>query len=497
MTGDTSRPDLRAATLQGVRWISAARIVAETTALATSVVLARLIPPSEFGRAAVPLVVIALAAIVGPAGVTSPIVQRPSLERSHAESVAFLGLTSGATMTLLTILFGKFAGAPLFGEQTARLILLAAPAWLIVGIGGSSLAMLQRELRFQRIAIVDGTSVLAGAGTALSLALSGVDAAAIVTGGLVACATGTLLAVIFAPPARPRPDTRVLGEVGGFAASVSSSSFVYSLFRNVDYAILTARLPAAEVGYYWRAFQLGVDYQSKISQIMLRISFPVYSRTEGLEELRRLRMRIVRMHATVIVPLLAVFVASAPIAIPWLFGPVWEPVVLPAQIMAVAGVGDALTTGTGPLLVAIGRPGVLLAWNLCELAIYAVMILVLASHVPLTVSIGVASFSVAAVVVTQVALLRPLVRLPLRQFLREIAPGVAVGACLAVSLSGLRRALEEWAGLPDVIVLLVLGLAALAIYATLLHSLFPAAWGDLVSVVRRLSASQRASTADS
>ena len=39
-------------------------------------------------------------------------------------------------------------------------------------------------------------------------------------------------------------------------------------FRNCDYAIIGARLGRAQAGFYWRAFQLAVEYQSKVTLIM-------------------------------------------------------------------------------------------------------------------------------------------------------------------------------------------------------------------------------------
>src|SRR5207247_2535516 len=127
----------------------------------------------------------------------------------------------------------------------------------------------------------------AGAATSLGLAIAGLDAEAVVAGPLVTIATATGIAAVLVPPALARPSRRGMGEVGRFAAPVALSSLAYSSFLNVDYAILGARISAANVGFYWRAYQLGVEYQGKISQIMLRISFPVYSRTESLDELRR------------------------------------------------------------------------------------------------------------------------------------------------------------------------------------------------------------------
>src|SRR5207247_2287574 len=194
-----------------------------------------------------------------------------------------------------------------------------------------------------------------------------------------------------------------------------------------------------------------------------------------LDELRRFRMRIVRVHASVIVPLLAAFVALAPVAVPWVFGSEWKPAVVPAQIMAVAGIGNALVTGTGPLLISIGRPGILLAWNLAELAVYAGMVFVLAPHGLIAVAVGVAPFSAVGVALTQVVLIRPLVGVPTRQFVLEVLPGFVVGGALALWLSGLRIVLGD-AGLPAIAILAVAALAGSAISAALFRTLFAETW---------------------
>ncbi|MBM2823982.1 MAG: oligosaccharide flippase family protein, partial [Thermoleophilia bacterium] len=334
-------------------------------------------------------------------------------------------------------------------------------------------------------ALVDSASVLVGAGTAVLLAVLGVEAEAIVAGGLSAALAATVVAVVSAPPAPPKPSRRGISEVGSFALPVTLSSLVYSTFRNVDYAILGARMSAADVGFYLRAHQLGVDYQSKISQVMLRVSFPVYSRSENLDDFRRMRVRIVRVHATVLVPLLAAFVALAPIVIPWLFGPAWEPAVVPAQIMAVAGIGDALVTGTGPLLVALGRPGILLAWNVFELAVFVPMIFLLTPYGLIAVSIGVAVFSVVTVILTWALLIRPLVGVSVRQLALEVVPGFVVGACVVGVLSAARSALDD-AGLPTVVLLGALSLLGLAVYIASLRMLFSAVWEDVVLIFRRV-----------
>ena len=83
-------------------------------------------------------------------------------------------------------------------------------------------------------------------------------------------------------------------------------------YGNVDYLILGATLSPAKVGFYYRAFTLGVQYERKISAIITRLAFPVYSRTESLDHMRAVRSRVIRINASVVLPLLALLIALAP-----------------------------------------------------------------------------------------------------------------------------------------------------------------------------------------
>ena len=76
------------------------------------------------------------------------------------------------------------------------------------------------------------------------------------------------------------------------------------------------------------------------------------------------------MHATVVVPLLALLIVVAPVLVPWLFGDPWRGAVVPTQILAVAGMIAAVLTGYPQVMLAVGRPRVLLQFNLVVLGVY-------------------------------------------------------------------------------------------------------------------------------
>jgi O-antigen/teichoic acid export membrane protein len=476
--------NFRQVALSGARWTALARFIAELATFASAVALARLIPPADFGQAAVALIVVALAAVLGTTGLAAVLVQRRDLGKRHVESATFLVLTGGALMVALTALFGFFAAPAIFDDQTARLILLASPAWLLVGLGATSQALLQRELRFRRQAMIEGIAVIASVCVALGAALAGLDGQALVAGALTLIGTTALLSLLSAPPGVPKPSRQEVVDIWRFGAASAGSSLAYLGYRNVDYAILGAQASATQVGFYWRAFQLGVGYQGKISRVMLRISLPLYSRAAGLEELRRIRTRIVRTHATILIPLLATFIGVAPVLVPWLFGPTWEPTVLPSQILAVAGMADAVMTGSGPLMVAIGRPGALMTWNLAQLVLFALLVALLAPHGITVLAAGVAGFGLTSALGMQGILLRRYLGLSFRRLWLDVQAGALVGALVLVATTLLREGTEAL-DLPDPVAISLLCVAAGLVGGAALRTLFHAEWDDVISIAGR------------
>jgi O-antigen/teichoic acid export membrane protein len=488
------RSALREATLAGVRAMTVAKVASEVVLLVSTIALARMIAPSEFGLAAIALIVFALATVLTGEAFGTPLVQRKEVRPEHGRAALAMSLAFGAALTGLTLLVAPFCDV-LFGEGSGRLIELMAPAFLIASVGVVPHATLQRRLDFRRLGTVEVANRIGTATVSVALALAGWEAEAILVGCLAGSALSSALLFASAPSPWPGIHRGAMREIAGFGVPAALSGLLRAANRNVDYAILGARLGALETGLYWRAFQFGVEYQSKISSIMTRIALPVYSRAESLDDMRALRARIVRVHATVLFPLLALLIALAPEALPWLLGPAWEPAVVPTQILAVAGMTAALMTGVGPLMLALGRPKALLHWNLLAAIAYGVMVYFVAPLGITAVCIAVVCMRVTTVVIAQLVLLRGLAGIPFRHLLDDAGPAtIASAALLAASVP-----LAHWLagiGAPVIFTISLVSVVGAAVYSVALRALFPAAWADVLVLARRiLPARRRASAA--
>jgi PST family polysaccharide transporter len=479
-----SRAKLKVAAIEGVRWMALARLAAELLTVGSSIVLAHLVSPRQFGMLAVAVIVRELALMTANEGVGSPLVQRREISRAHLEAGVMLALGMGLALSLFTLLVVPLATTPLFGAETTQLFRLFSPSFLLVAIMIVPLAQLQRELRFRRIGTIEVCGVLASAAVSLALAFAGLEAKAYVLGmltGLAVLAVGYQVSV---PRRLPRWHRREAREIRRFGVPAAAAGLAGIGYRNVDYIVIGGRLGPLMAGYYYRAYTLGVEYEAKLTGVLARVTFPLYSRTEDLDHLRSLRLRIVRLNATLVWPLLACFIVIAPVAVPWIFGARWEPAVVPAQLLAVAGMASTLRNGTSPLILAAGHPRALLGFCAVEAVAYAGTVWA-ASFAGLTaVAAAVSAFQVVALCAAYAVMLGPMVGVPLRQLTRDVAPAgicslalVAVGWPLARTLTG---------ALPALPFVAVVSLACAVVYLVALRALFPAAWSDLELLVRSL-----------
>jgi PST family polysaccharide transporter len=486
-----SNEDLTQAAAAGLRWIVYARVVVEVVLFGTLVLLARLIPPSAFGIFAVVLIVQELALRMPMEGIGGAIVQRGTITRDHLQGGLALSCILSLALAGLTLLVAILIVEPLFGRETEMLTIATTPYFFFGAIYALPTAVLRRRLDFRRISIVDLSLNTARGLTALALAIVGLDAPALVFGSMAGMAMALVLALIFAPVPLPRWRPQAMRDLLPYGGPAALATVSWTGFRNGDYAIIGSILGPAQAGFYWRGYQLAVEYQGKIADAMSQVAFPVLARTAGAEELLALRQRMIQLLSVVVFPLLATLLFLAPVVIPWLFGSAWEPSVLPTQILVLGGAATMAINAAGSALMAEGRARALLGYGIAHFVVYAGAVLAVA-HLGLA-AVAIAGSVVHGIflIVAYIVLLRGKVKSPIRVLCQDLAP--ATTACVAlVALAGP----ADWGlsslGAPVLVQIAGVGLAGAVGYLAALHAWFPGPAHDLMSTIRRLLPSRLA-----
>jgi lipopolysaccharide exporter len=477
--------ELSEAAAHGVRWSSITRPAIEVIQLASTIVLARLIVPAEFGRYAVAFIAQEVALMIVAGGLTAALVQRKTVRREHLQTGMTLGLITGLSMAALMLVAASLIVTPIFGARTALFVRLLAPSCLLTALSTVPMATLGRRLAFRRISVIEVLNTLARVAVCITLALAGLGGEALVLGLLAGSLTATVVLWISAPPPLPRLDRTAARELLDYGLPASLAAISWVGFSNVDYAIIGARLGALQTGLYFRAYTLAVQYQGKVGTVMNRVGFPVLARTRSAAELAQLHHRMVRLLTVMVFPLLVLLVIGAPVLVPFMFGPRWTGAVVPTQILALGGASTLVINAAGTVLMATGRARALLGYGMAHFVAYGLTVFLVVRLGIVAVAIDAAVVHTLFLIVAYVLILRGSDERPLHRLWDDIAPAfvssvglVAVALPASIALTAAHIPAFAW--------LLALGLVAVPPYLLALRFGFPAAWRSQRAALTRI-----------
>lgn len=479
------RRDLGDAAAHGIRWSALSRPTIELLQLASMVVLARLIVPTEFGHFAVATIAVELGVLIVGAGLSNALVQRKVAEKAHLEAGTALALSIGLFMTLAAIGVAFIVVEPVFGSRTADLMALLAPMCFITAFSSVPLAQLRRKLAFRRLSEIEIANTFARVIVSVALALAGLDGEALVIGMLAGTTMVSVIACLSCRPTIPRFHRREARELLDFALPMSLASLTWVGFSNVDYAVIGARLGPVQTGLYYRAYSIAVEYQSKLGTVMSQIGFPILSRTADDQHADHLHRQMVRLLTIVLFPLLVLLAITAPTLVPFVFGANWSAASTPVQVLALGGAATVLIDAAGTVLMAGGRPRAVLAFGAGHFVAYGLTVLVVAP-------LGITAVAVAAGVVHSAFVLVSYFLIGkgeshnfVRRVWDDIAPATACSAVLAAVAVPAGIALKN-AGLPDLAWMVAVGAIGSLAYVLVLRFAFPGVWATEKKIFERI-----------
>ncbi|MDR5684516.1 MAG: lipopolysaccharide biosynthesis protein [Armatimonadota bacterium] len=343
--------------LDGMAWTSASVAAQAALQLATLAVLARLLQPRDFGIVAAALVFVGLSAVFSQLGVGPAIVQRPDLAGTHLRVGFTLSVALGVAVASLTWAASPLIAASLQMPELAPV--LRALAWLfpIAALSVVSEALLQREMRFRDLAVVDVTAWTCGyAAVAIALAHRGLGVWALVAASLTQAALRTLLLRARRPhPSAPSWDPQAARQLLRFGVGFTLARIANQLAGQADNLVVGARLGPQALGLYGRAYQLMAAPATLFGQVLDKVLFPGMARLQGeRERLATAYRRGVTLVGLLALPVSAGVVVLAPEIVAVILGPRWDDAVVPLQILAAGTlcrtsykISDSLARATG------------------------------------------------------------------------------------------------------------------------------------------------------
>jgi PST family polysaccharide transporter len=343
--------------------------------LATSVLLARLLAPGDFGLVAMAATVTSFAGLFVDFGLSTATLQRKDIDQNTVSALYFINLGAGLAFTLAAIAAAPLA-AHAFGDERVLPAVIGLALPILLGAAAAQhRALLQRAMRWSALQRVDLASQVAGAGFGVVLA-SCTDLGwwVLIAQVWMWSAVGLLLSRRASGwrPSRVTSWSDARAALG-MGLNLTGFNLVNYFHRQFDNVLIGWRFGAIELGHYTRAYGLFMMPLTALAWPLMSTLLPALSRAHPEPaRWKRIYLSFVAPLACLTAPLAGLlFVLSEPLVLS-LYGPDWEPTVPIFRALAISILVQPIYSSAGALFDSGGRSaeklraGILATmWYLC------------------------------------------------------------------------------------------------------------------------------------
>jgi lipopolysaccharide exporter len=355
--------------IKGSLWLGVSRALVNALAAISTILLARLLVPADFGLVAVATTLLAIVSGVTDLSLTSALVRHPNPTATHFSAAWTLNTLRGL---LLGVAFAV-AGIPvslLYGDP--RLV----PVMVVLGLGvamsglqNPRRVMLQRDLIFWQEFVLNVAEKLVGVVVSIVVAYVYRSYWALVVGVLAAHATNVIVSYA-ALPFRPKPTLTHARELLSFSVWLTAGQIVDTLNWRFDFLLVGKGLGNTALGYYSVGANLATIPTRETIAPLTKVMFPGFATIQN--EPARLAAAYQRAQSLITTVALPAGIGAALIAEPLVLlamGERWRPVIFIIQALASISALQTVATLTQSLAIAKGQPRLLFVRSLQMFAI--------------------------------------------------------------------------------------------------------------------------------
>ncbi|MGH8150024.1 MAG: oligosaccharide flippase family protein [Steroidobacteraceae bacterium] len=381
---------------RGFNWLGGAAAIAKVIDMATLLAVLLFLSKQQVGVASLVISVGTIVESLDGLGSREALVQAPALSRAQLDTLFWFIAGAALIVAALMLVAAPYLEA-LYGVAGMAVYFVAVAAKQpIVGAAVIPLAMMSRDLQYERIAVVNVSATLGAALTRLGLAVAGAGVWSLV-GGYFASGLYTLIAAQLARPFWPRLHFR-MGEIAPlvrFGVHAATSNFLDQWLRNVDYLLIGWFYGPARLAVYRVAFAIGMEPALAVGTLINRTVLPVFVRASAVKgELAQSLMWSLRRLALLIAPLAAATIlAAGPITalIHDAQGHSYAAAALPLELLAGAALLRVTSQLLYPLVMGSGRPEIAARLSLVTLLLLVAGFILVGMRFPARTGIAAAS----------------------------------------------------------------------------------------------------------
>jgi PST family polysaccharide transporter len=429
--------------VQGMAWTATVKWLTQLVTWGMTIVVARLLAPSDYGLVGMATIYISLFTLFSEFGIGTAVVTLRDLTEDQVSQLntfsLFLGLLGFIISAAAAIPLGRFFHAP----KLPLVVLVLSCGFIVSGVRTVPYSLLQKELRFKLLAVIEGLQSVVQALVTLVLALLGFGYWALVLGILSVSVTPTGLVLIWRRQAFALPKFSSIQRAIHYSRHIVVGRLCWASYDNSDFIIAGRVLGQAPLGAYTLAWTLAHAPLEKLTTLVNRVTPSLFATIQtDLEALRRYLRNITGGMALIVFPATIGMALVAPEFVPLVLGSKWSGVIAPLELLALHALIRSNFILLSPLLNVIGEER-LVMWNSVVSLIVLPISFYVGSHWG---TVGIAAGWVVIYPFVQLRLFSRIFRrihLSPSEYLIALWPALSGCAVMAISIDALKFVSSE------------------------------------------------------
>jgi O-antigen/teichoic acid export membrane protein len=360
---------------------------------ATTMVLARLLSPQDFGLQGMVVVVTGFLSLFQDAGLGMATIQRLEVTHEQTSTLFWINVAVGAILTTLCAVLAPLMVSFYHEPRLYWVAVVSGAMFMFNGLSAQHGALLQRGMRFVTQAKIGVLSLAVGSATGIVMALLGCRYWSLVgmaLAGSIVSAAGLWLTVPWIP-GLPRRKCGVLSMLH-FGGVATCNSFVVFLAWNAEKLLLGRFWGADALGLYGRAFQLVTLPVQQLNASVTGVAFPALSRIQhDAERLAKSFLKGYSLLISLTIPITITCAVFAEEIVRIMLGAKWMEAVPIFRLLAPVSLVFAVANPLSWLVMSTGRVGRALSISSATTPLVIVGIVLGLSHGPKGVALGYSS----------------------------------------------------------------------------------------------------------
>lgn len=367
---------IRGRVLAGSLWLIILRSISRVIGFTSTILLARLLVPEDFGLMAMAAVSMAFLEAFTTLNLGTVLIRNALSSRADYDTAWTLQILRG-TLIAVVVLVGAPAIAGYFEEpRMIQILPFVAAASFINGFHNIGMVDLEKQFRFQSIVIKESLTRVTMVLLQVTLALVWRNYWALIAGIVCQSVVAVSLSYSFSPY-RPRLSLARFAEIFGFGKWLTLSSITLFLMEQADSLIIGRMLTPEILGLYVIGRNFITMPVNELCGPVARVMFPAYAQIahDPAALYRAMLMMLAAMVAVVAPACAGLALISEPFVLVVL-GAKWLPA---ADIMTILAIGAIISTASGvfsQILIVIGRPQLCVYTLAASLLVYVPALIV-------------------------------------------------------------------------------------------------------------------------